>query len=179
MVRTSGRRLVATVDNLVDLTQFEDKPMSIEPVDLGQLLRRTAEAKRQDAASRQITLTIDIPPDSDTMVSANPWAVRRILENKIADGITYTAPGGRIGISTVSEDGNVSAVIATPGTWPQGAFQAVNDPDSGALMPSAMGLALSQRLAQAMDARLEFSNGSGEGTTVTLRLPAARRPEPV
>jgi len=179
MVRTSGRRLVATVDNLVDLTQFEDKPMSIEPVDIGQLLRRTAEAKRQDAASRQITLTIDIPPDSDTIVSANPWAVRRILENKIADGITYTAPGGRIEISIVSENGNVSAVMAASGTWPQGAFQAVDDPDSGGLMPSVMGLALSQRLARAMGARLVFSNGPGEGTTVTLRLPAARRAEPV
>src|ERR1700677_754636 len=61
MVRTSGRRLVATVDNLVDLTQFQEQLMPAEPIDLGQLLRQTAEARRHDAEARQINLTIGIP----------------------------------------------------------------------------------------------------------------------
>jgi signal transduction histidine kinase len=39
-----------------------------------------------------------------------------------------------------------------------------------------MGLALSQRLAQAMNAALVVSNGPGEGTTVRLRLPNVARP---
>jgi two-component system, NarL family, sensor kinase len=173
MVRSAGRRLVTTVDNLVDLTQFEQRSMPVEPVNLSQLLRQTADARRQDASARQIGLTIDIPPGSDAMARANPWAVRRILENKIADAIIYTAPGGRIEVSIVAEQDHVSAVITASGKWPAGAFNITNDPDVAPLMPSIMGLVLSQRLARAMNARLVFSNGPGEGTTVRLQLPAA------
>jgi signal transduction histidine kinase len=188
MVRTSGRRLVATVDNLVDLTQFEERPMPAEPFDLGQLLRQMAEARRQDAAARQIELIIDIPSGDippgitpsapDVMVHANPWAVRRILENKIMDAITYTAPGGRVEVSIDGERSHVSAVIVATGMWPAGALHSAADPDATPLSPSIMGLALSQRLARAMGARLVFSNGPGEGTTVRLRLPTAS-PKPV
>jgi len=178
MVRGSGRRLVTTVDNLVDLTQFEDRQLPAELIDLSILLHQTAEANRQDAQARQIKLTIDIPSGSPAMVHANHWAVRRILENKIIDAITYTAPGGHIEVSTVTEPAHCVAVIAASGTWPPGAFQPVGDVNSALLTPSAMGLVLSQRLARSIDARLMFSNQSGEGTTVRLRLPAAPQPEP-
>jgi two-component system, NarL family, sensor kinase len=173
MVRSSGRRLVMTVDNLVDLTQFEDRAMPVELVDLGQLLRQTAEARRQDAIARQISMTIDIPDGRDVMAHANPWALRRILENKIADAITYTAPGGRIDVSIGADDLHVSALVAASGIWPAGVLNSANDPDAAPLVPSIMGLALSQRLARAMGATLLFGNGRDGGTTVRLRLPAA------
>ena len=173
LVRSSARRLVTTVDNLVDLTQFEDRPMPSETIDLGQLLRQTAEARRQDAAARQIALTVNIPIGRNTLVSANSWAVRRILENKITDAIVYTSPGGRIEASISFERDHVAAVIVATGSWPAGALNSATDPDMAALMPSNMGLALSQRLARAIGARLLFSNAADGGTTVRLRLPAA------
>jgi signal transduction histidine kinase len=176
MVRGAGRKLAMTVDNLVDLTQFDETSIPAEPIDLGTLLRQTAEAKRPDASARQISMTINIPAAGDTMVHANPWAARRILENKLADAINFTAPGGRIEVSTDTETDDCSAVISTTGTWPAGAFQSAGDGNAALLTPSVMGLALSQRLARAMNAALVFSNGPGEGTTVRLRLPAAVRP---
>jgi signal transduction histidine kinase len=178
MVRSSGRRLVKTVDNLVDLTQFEAHHMPAEPTDLGALLRQTAEANRQDAQARQISLTVNVPAEGDAMVFVNPWAARRILENKIADAIVHTPPGGRIKVSTDSERDHCSAVISTTGTWPPAAFKSASDPDIALLTPSVMGLALSQRLARAMDAGLAFSSEAGSGTTVRLRLPVAARTEP-
>jgi signal transduction histidine kinase len=178
IVRGSGRRLVTTVDNLVDLTQFEDRQMPAELFDLGILLHQTAEAIRQDAQARQIQLTIDIPSGAPAMVHVNSWAVRRILENNIIDAITYTAPGGHIEVSTITGQAHCVAVIAASGTWPPGAFQPVGDVDSALLMPSAMGSVLSQRLTQSIGAQLVSSNGPGEGTTIRLRLPAAAPPEP-
>jgi signal transduction histidine kinase len=178
MVRSSGRRLVTTVDNLVDLTQFEEHEMPAEPTDLGVLLRQTAEASRHDAQSRQINLTVNVPAAGDAMVLVNQWATRRILENKLADAITYTPPGGRIEVSTDSERDHCSAVISASGTWPPAALQTVIDPDTALLTPSVMGLALSQRLARAIHAGLLFSNEGDSGTTVRLRLPIAGNTEP-
>jgi signal transduction histidine kinase len=177
MVRGSGRRLVATVDNLVDLTQLEDRSMPAEPVDLGQLLRQTAESAKHEAGARQIELIIDIPccgvpPGRDAQVRANRWAARRILENKIADAIAHTAPGGRIEVSTALENEHVSAVIASTSRWPPAATQSATDLEVAPMLPSVMGQALSQRLARAIGARLVFGNGPGDGTTVRLRLPS-------
>jgi signal transduction histidine kinase len=174
-VRGAGRRLAMMVDNLVDLTQLDATSIPAEHINLGLLLRQTAEAKRPDASARQISLTINIPSDCDTMVHANSWAARRILENKISDAISYTAPGGQIEVSTDTQPDDCSAVISTTSTWPPGAFQSLSDAASAVLTPSVMGLALSQRLAVAMNARLVVSNGPGEGTTVRLRLPVAAR----
>jgi signal transduction histidine kinase len=112
------------------------------------------------------------------MAHANPWAVRRILENKIMDAITYTAPGGRVEVSTAAEGEFVSAVIMATGRWPAGVIHSASNPDVAPLSPSVMGLALSQRLAREIGAQLVFSNGPGEGTTVRLRLPAVAT-EPV
>ena len=177
MVRGAGRRLASTIDNLVDLTQFEDQAMPAEPIDLGLLLRQTADAHRADAHARQISMTVDIPSDQEAMVEVNPWALRRILENKVADAITYTPPGGRIAIGLETGPGSRTAVIAATGTWPAGAFQSASDRNHALLMPSIMGLALSQRLARAMGTRLVFSNGPDEGTTVRLPLRAAAQTE--
>jgi signal transduction histidine kinase len=175
MVRGAGRRLAMMVDNLVDLTQFDATSMPAGQINLGSLLRQTAEAKRPDASARQISLTINIPADGDTMVHANSWAARRILENNIADAINYTAPGGQIEVSTDTQRDDCSAVISTTSPWPPGAFRSTSDAPTAVLTPSVMGIALSQRLARAMNARLVVSNGPGEGTTVRLRLPTVAR----
>ena len=153
MVRGAARRLATTVDNLVDLTQFDATSMPAEPIDLGSLLRQTAEARRPDASARQIRLTINIPVDSDTMVHANLWAARRILENKIADAITYTAPGGRIEVSTDTRTRRLLGGDLHHGYVAAGCVPLDGRCPGRVLTPSVMGLALSQRLAGAMNAR--------------------------
>jgi len=177
MVRGAGRRLAMTIDNLVDLTQIEGKPLPADLVDLGMLLRQTAESKQSDATARQISLAINIGSDGNAMAHANHWAVRRILENKIDDAITYTAPGGHIDVFTETGEHECCAVISATGNWPPGAFLSSADLPSALLTPSVMGLALSHRLARAMNARLVFSNRPGEGTIVRLRLPILARPD--
>jgi two-component system, NarL family, sensor kinase len=173
MVRTAARRLVTTVDNLVDLTQFDGRSMIAEPFDLGMLLRQTVEARRQDAVARQIELTINIPSRIRTIALASPWGARRILENKIADAIIYTAPGGKLVVGLETGDGKIAVVVTASGSWPAGALQAASDTNAAPLIPSVMGMALSQRLARAMDAQLVFSGEPGGGTTARLTLPSA------
>ena len=187
LVRGGGRRLVMTIDNLVDLTQFEPRSIAIEPFDLGMLLHQTVEASRSGAAARQIGLTLTLPADPIALVLASPWGVRRIVENLLADAITHTAPGGRIAVAvTVAVTGqahHIRTAITDTGTRPPGTAFSTNGAHSGGadldrLMPSVMGLALSHRLARAMGARLVFSTTSGEETMARLFLPVARRSEP-
>jgi signal transduction histidine kinase len=172
-VRASGRRLARTIDDLVDLTQLEENSLPIQSIDLDGLLREAAEAARKEAALRQINLTMSVPSGGPTMVSVNPWAARRIMENQIADAIAYSRPGGWIEVSTATADGHASAVIAASGTWPSRPLRPTRYPDAGPLKPSEIGLVLQERLSRAIGARLLISEGPGEGTTVSLVLPCA------
>lgn len=171
MVRGAGRQLVTTVDNLVDLTQFENRALPPEIFDLGVLLRRTVESLRPDARARQIELIMETAQGLEPLAFANPWAVRRILENKVADAISFTPPGGRIVARAGRRDNLVFAEIVTPASWPVGALLQPDASDPLPTSPSLMGLALSQRLTNAIGGRLMFSASGREGTTVHLWLP--------
>ena len=173
MVRASGRRLATMVDNLVDLTQLDGMALPREPFDLGALTRQITEARRRDAADRQITLTISVAETAGAppFTRSNQWAVRRILENKIGDAIASTAPGGRIAVSVLDGPEEHAVVInSSSAAWPLKHF----DPSLTPLAPSAMGLALSQRLALAIGGRLAFSGGSADQAVVRLTLPVVR-----
>ena len=171
MVRGDGRRLVATIDNLVDLTQSGTGLLPRETLDLGVLLHQAAEAVRPDAAARQLDLSIAVSPGSNALVLAHPWAARRVIENFLADAIAYTAPGGQIVVRTVAEPGHFAAEVRDSGTRPPLNATSPADPAIARLMPSAMGQALNQRLARAMGARLVFSSEPGTGSTARLVLP--------
>ena len=173
MVRGAGRRLAATVDNLVDLTQLEGRHLPPETVDLGTLLRQAVEARRRDAAARQIELSLHIPTAPPAQIHANPWAVRRILENVVGDAIAYTAPGGTVAARLDLNQDRVAAEISDTGTRPPGALNLATDPDLGRLMPSVMGIALSHRLARASGATLSYGTGGGGQTVARLTCAAA------
>ena len=85
------------------------------------------------------------------IVNANPWAIRRILENKIADAITYTAPGGHVAVSTAIEANHVSVVIAATGRWPAGVLHLVSDANIASLTPSASGRLTETRITRLPD----------------------------
>ena len=175
MVRTAGRRLVSTVDNLVDMTQIERQPLPPETFDLARLLRQTVEAARADAEGRQIRLEAELVTGSRTQVWANPWAVRRIMENLINDAILYTAPGGRVLVRTRDHNDTVCAQVIEPGTRPPGVTHGSGGADIARLVPSVMGLALGQRLARMIGADLTFRGLPGQGTEARLTLKADAR----
>jgi hypothetical protein len=69
-------------------------------------------------------------------------------------------------------------VIEATGRWPAGLLHSANNANTALLTPSIMGLALSQRLAEAMGAKLIYSNGPGEGSTVRLQMAAVQKALP-
>ena len=178
-IQSGGRRLQATLDNLIDLTRFADRTLHARPLDLPATLSDAVEASRQLATEKRIALSIVAPKAGLPPVLADRWALHRIVDNLVANGIKFTAPGGSVEISAYpSPEGIVVSIKDTGTGMPPHVLEQIGEPffqaDSGATRRfegMGAGLALSVRLADAMGAALHFDSAPGRGTTVSLVLP--------
>jgi signal transduction histidine kinase len=182
-IQSGGRRLLATVDNLIDLTQFEDRTMRSRPMDLPALLNQAVEASQPAATERQVTLSLLSPDETLPPVMADGWALRRIVDNLVANGIKFTEPGGSVEVSAGRASGGIAATIKDTGAGmsPE-VLRQIGEPffqaDTGIARRfegMGTGLALSLRLAAIMGAKLSFDSTPGKGTAVTLLLAPANR----
>jgi signal transduction histidine kinase len=180
-IQSGGRRLLYTLDNLIDLTQIQDRTVRPRSIDLVPMLAQSIEANRQQAQDRQIVLTLAPPAGNPPRVMADGWALRRIMDNLIANGIKFTEPGGSVEVALRPEDGGTLVIVRDTGAgMPPDVLEQIGAPfyqaDTGTsrrFEGMGAGLALSLRLADAMGAALYFDSVPGHGTTALLSLPGA------
>jgi signal transduction histidine kinase len=174
-VRGGSRQLLETIDNLIDLTQFDDSKIRLQPIDITGIVGAAAEHARQFADERQIALSVDMIEPVRAVGDA--WATRRIMDNLLANAIRLTPPGGLVSVA-VSQDGNTATASVAdtgngivPGFW---SGQPDGDPAvDESLMTIGTELLLSKRLAVAMGCRLTtIDRPGGPGSVVSLSLPA-------
>lgn len=184
-IQSGGRRLQATLDNLIDLTRFADRRLQARPLDLPAILSDAIEANRQLATEKRIALSIVTPEAGLPRVLADRWGVHRIIDNLVANGIKFTPPGGSVEISARHSPEGVVVPIKDSGTgMPPHVLEQIGEPffqaDTGATRRfegMGAGLALSVRLADAMGAALHFDSAPERGTTASLVLPENPRGE--
>ena len=112
---------------------------------------------------------------------ADGWALRRITDNLIANGIKFTNAGGSVEVS--ARPGELGAIVTVRDTGPgmsPDVLEQIGVPfyqaDTGIsrrFEGMGAGLALSLRLADGMGAALHFDSRPGSGTTASLVLPAS------
>lgn len=179
-IQSDGKRLLATIDNLIDLTQLEEHEFQRQTVDFATIARDAAQCARLAAKERQIDIAVESEFDEAAAIG-DSWAMRRILDNLLANAVRLTPPGGSVSVSVARTADMVTASVSdTGGGFPpelaedfaEGALQT-----DGSALPEAggTGLALSSRLARAMNGRLTARNLPGMGALVSLSLPAAER----
>ncbi len=179
-VQASSKRLVATIENLMDLTGINERTIRIEAVDLDTLLHEACEAVGMIAGERDIAISFDTSRGERSVAHGDAWAIRRIVDNVIANALEFSPPGASVDVSAETVGGSVEIVVRDTGIgMSRAVLQELSRPLAeqgdalgGTMMGTGSGLALCRRLAEAMGALLLFDSTPGVGTTVTLRLPA-------
>jgi signal transduction histidine kinase len=185
-VQIASRRLLATINNLVDLTIFDERVPRLGPIDLTALLSRAVDDVRQHATEAKVAVVTEIVPPPSPL-TGDAWAVRRIVENILDNAVKFTPPGGSVRLSTIPSAGDVVITVTDTGEGiPEDLLAQIGQPflqgDLGIVGRAdgtGTGLALSLRLARSIGAELRLRSGPGLGTSATLRLPrrAEVRPE--
>ncbi|GAA4898549.1 TMAO reductase system sensor histidine kinase/response regulator TorS [Ferrimonas pelagia] len=193
VIRQSGEWLLSLLNEVLDHAKIESGELVLDPqpFDLTALLAEIESlmALRIAEGGRDLALTISAEGDWAQAYLGDSLKLRQILLNLLGNAIKFTEQGwvdlSVARLHRLQDRDRLQFVVSDsgPGLTPaQQAriFTAFHQLAPGREGGVGLGLAISQRLAQAMDAKLEVHSELGEGSSfiLTLALPrcAAARP---
>jgi PAS domain S-box-containing protein len=183
-IRSAGDHLLRLIDELLDVARIEAGKLSVrlEPCDVHAVAAEAASLCAAQARSAGIALDLG-PPGAARWALADRTRLRQVLVNLLSNAIKYNRPDGRVVVRAgEGPGGRIRLSVADTGLGMSPAQQqALFTPferlgrEHGGPAGTGIGLALSKRLAELMDGRLEVQSTLGAGSTFTLSLPASAR----
>jgi signal transduction histidine kinase/DNA-binding response OmpR family regulator len=186
-IHTSGRHLLGLINDILDLAKVEAGRLDLRlaPLRVDTAIRELLTGLSPLLATKNLTVTDDM---TEAVALADRVRFRQIVENLLSNAIKFTPEGGSVTVSVVGTDEHVFVTVADTGVGIAAAdharvfeeFQQVGDPDRQRA-GTGLGLALTKRLVEAHDGEITLVSAPGEGSSFTVRLPAAPtiRPTPV
>lgn len=181
-LRNAGR-LKELLDSLLDLARMEAGKMPFEFTThrLGPMLEEAVAVMHPLAGQKELTLTVDSPPDLPT-VWIDPSKLNRVFLNLLENAIKFTPKGGRIGIRASLESDLVQVEIFDTGIGiPPAEIDRVKEPffqsdasDTRRAGGLGLGLAIAEKILLGHGTRLDLRSIQGQGTTVRFALKVAR-----
>jgi len=181
-VANTSKKTYELMENLLEWSSVQTGTIPFYPknIKIIDVLNNLDELYNQNLKSKEITLKIDIEPE--TSVYADKKMVETILRNLISNAIKFTHPNGTISVSsevsddfivikvgdngvginaeTLSELFKVDKVQSTPGT----------KKETG----TGLGLILCKELVEKQNGKMWVESKEDEGTTFYFSLPAEK-----
>lgn len=180
-IQLNQQHLLSLIDDVLSFAKIEAGKLRIDVQtvlvhDVIETLEAIVEPELQ---KKELAFSCD-PCDTALSVRADPEKVRQILLNFVANAIKFTAPGGRIrvGAERLGESVRIwvcDTGIGIPSDQVVRVFEPFFQVEQGPTRryPGiGLGLAIARDLARAMDGDVLLESTLGEGSTVSLRLPA-------
>jgi signal transduction histidine kinase len=183
-VLESSQHLLGLINQVLDVAKIESGRLQLieDSVDPGSLVRTTVRVLSATVKRRGIDVVSDVA-ESSVHLWADEGKLRQILLNLLSNSLKFTLEDGRVEIVAKPDlDGSFLFQVRDNGIGidPE-KFEAVLTPfeqiDSHLTRRfegTGLGLPLAKALTEAHGGRLTLESTPGEGTTVTIRLPADR-----
>ena len=182
----AGRHLLHLINEVLDISRLETEnlPLSLEPVCVADALDEALALIRPLAAEREIQITTPILLDNRYYVLADRQRLNQVLLNLLTNAVKYTPVSGKVMISTCPAGTSSRRII-------------VSDTGAGILQEdlprlftpfdrlgaertgvegAGLGLALCQRLMQAMRGTIGAESTPGQGSKFWIELASTVSP---
>jgi signal transduction histidine kinase len=178
--RENSERLLAMVNNLLDLARLEQgsRQLEVGPESADSLLQAAVEAVRPRAIDKGIELVVQVPPDVPP-VAVDAARLGHALRNLLDNALTYTDRGGRITLAaTIDADAVVLSIADTgigisPEHLPHVFEKFFRAPGQSRGTGTGLGLAIVHEIVTAHGGTITCESRPGEETVFRLRLPPA------
>jgi signal transduction histidine kinase len=180
-IRTSQQHLLALIDDVLSFAKMEAGRSEIlpRPVFLRETLDGLEPILRPQLMRKKLAYSCE-PCDSAIEVLADPPKLRQILLNILGNAIKFTGEGGGIELRAARKGKDVVVTVRDTGIGiPEDKLERIFEPfyqvERGTTRRYegvGLGLAISRDLARTMGGEVVVDSVLGEGTTVTVTLPA-------
>lgn len=187
-IKDSGTLLLATLNDILDLSKIEARELAIDPVEFDPSemitsLRRTHSLK---ASERGLEFTVNFlaPMSPTARRTGDPHRISQILHNLLSNAVKFTETGSvqlEIGTKADDPDRIVLTVSDTGRGMSRDQLASVFDPfvqaersTSREYGGTGLGLAIVSRLVEMMEGTLDVASETGRGTRFRIELPAPR-----
>jgi PAS domain S-box-containing protein len=183
-IHTSGKHLLALVNDVLDLAKVEAGKMELQldKISVRELVNEIFMSTGSLAMGKQIALSTPVQ-QSDVRVLADRGRFKQILYNLVSNAIKFTPDGGHVNVShrITRQDGfdwlELSVTDNGIGIKPEDQsrifeeFQMVDSTLSKRQQGTGLGLALSRRLAELHGGTLTVQSEFGAGSTFIFAMP--------
>jgi signal transduction histidine kinase len=180
-VSEAVNRSYALLENLLWWARSQRGELSVLPVELSveQLVSRTWREISPAAQHKQIVLETAI--DGDHCIVADKKLAYTIMLNLLSNAMRYTAPGGRVTVSSQKRDARLVIEVRDTGTGmdeeklgklfkiDEKQSEASDDGERG----SGLGLIVSREFAEKNGGSLSATSVPGQGSSFFLEMPSA------
>jgi signal transduction histidine kinase/ActR/RegA family two-component response regulator len=187
VIERQVRHMSRLVDDLLDISRITRGKVKLvrEVVELAPLVARAAEMASPLLEQRSHVLHLEVPR-TGLMVDADPVRLGQVIANLLTNAAKYTPPSGTIRVTGRREGDEVVLAVSDDGIGiPPEALGRIFDlfvqgerridRSEGGL---GLGLPLAKSLAELHGGTIRArSEGSGQGSTFEVRLPASGREE--
>jgi signal transduction histidine kinase len=182
--RRSIGQALELIGQLLEIARAEAGQLEIHRrlIDVPELVRDVAESFGTRAKAKNIGLAIDLPTSLPT-IHTDGIRVRQIVANLVSNAVKYTHDGGHVSISArhssdldLKERSHVVIAVSDDGPGiPQDKlpmlFTEFTRFHAGAAEGAGIGLAISKKIADALDAQLTVECDGRAGCSFSLHLP--------
>lgn len=155
-------------------------PVDERDFDLVPVIREAADRFRKRAASRELSLELEEPPEG-LVARGDPARTGQVLGVLLDNAIAHTPPESVVTVAARPRDGRIETVVSDtgPGIPPEHLlrvferFYRVDKARSRAGGGTGLGLSIARELARAQGGNLDAENAEGGGAAFRLRLPRA------
>ena len=182
IIRDQSIRLAQLTDDLLRLARIEAGKLELDfhPVQLSALLDSLADTYTMRADRKQLSLSIDCPPDVPD-VQGDASLLREVLQNLLDNAMQYTPPGGSIGLSAEHRDDQAIFTVSDTGVGiPLAAqeriferFYRVDAARSREVGGTGLGLSISKHIVEAHGGKIWVESDIGQGSRFHFSIPLA------
>lgn len=185
IVQTSGRNLLALIDDILDLSKIEAGKMNLvyKPMNPRTLFNEIEDIFRIRTKEKGIVFIIRVDPEIPNSLLLDETRLRQILFNVVGNAVKFTDEGYvKLSIDKIPSDADPKRItlvftvedtgIGIPADQIENIFQAFEQQkgQSPRYGGTGLGLAITRRLVEIMNGELSVTSQLNKGSTFTIKL---------
>ncbi len=180
----SGHHLLAVINDILDISKVEagEFELNEEETDLAYIVEQSLRLVRERATNQRLDLIVELDPELPHVL-VDQRLIKQSLINLLSNAVKFTPGPGRVSVGAkIDADGSLTLSVTDTGIGIAEEdiakvlqpFNQVESAFSRSHEGTGLGLSLAKSFLEVQGGGLEIASRVGEGTTVTLRLPAQR-----